>query len=227
MLKRRLLSVLLALSMMLGISAQAAAAELQEAKIAVEVQAMEDEIYAEVYRQLEAQNGLHMIDTYMEILAPKIQATVEAKYTPAYSPFSINANWIKYAPNGGYVTYTKVGYVEVGELYMDYPTTQKYLIQNDKNILFCEILSDALGQTITEFWSGLIAQGFMQLVIAMHTVPRAKISACGGYAYIITTYEPTIPATYEVVLAWEDYPNIIIDRNQVHGDDPIFTPPKK
>ena len=47
----------------------------------------------------------------------------------------------------------------------------------------------------------------MQLVIAMHTVPRAKISACGGYAYIITTYEPTIPATY--------------------GDDPIFTPPKK
>lgn len=53
--------------MMLGISAQAAAAELQEAKIAVEVQAMEDEIYAEVYRQLEAQNGLHMIDTYMEI----------------------------------------------------------------------------------------------------------------------------------------------------------------
>ncbi len=83
MLKRRLLSVLLALSMMLGISAQAAAAELQEAKIAVEVQAMEDEIYAEVYRQLEAQNGLYMIDTYMEILAPKIQATVEAKYTPA------------------------------------------------------------------------------------------------------------------------------------------------
>ena len=77
MLKRRLLSVLLALSMMLGISAQAAAAELQEAKIAVEVQAMEDEIYAEVYRQLEAQNGLYMIDTYMEILAPKIQATVE------------------------------------------------------------------------------------------------------------------------------------------------------
>lgn len=67
MLKRRLLSVLLALSMMLGISAQAAAAELQEAKIAVDVQAMEDEIYAEVYRQLEAQNGLHMIDTYMEI----------------------------------------------------------------------------------------------------------------------------------------------------------------
>ena len=67
MLKRRLLSVLLALSMMLGISAQAAAAELQEAKIAVEVQAMEDEIYAEVYRQLEAQNGLYMIDTYMEI----------------------------------------------------------------------------------------------------------------------------------------------------------------
>lgn len=67
----------------------------------------------------------------------------------------------------------------------------------------------------------------MQLVIAMHTVPRAKISACGGYAYIITTYEPTIPATYEVALAWEDYPNIIIDRNQVHDDDPIYTPPKK
>ena len=85
MLKRRLLSVLLALSMMLGISAQAAAAELQEAKIAVEVQAMEDEIYAEVYRQLEAQNGLYMIDTYMEILAPKIQATVEAKYTTGLS----------------------------------------------------------------------------------------------------------------------------------------------
>lgn len=73
MLKRRLLSVLLALSMMLGISAQAAAAELQEAKIAVEVQAMEDEIYAEVYRQLEAQNGLHMIDTYMEILDKKFR----------------------------------------------------------------------------------------------------------------------------------------------------------
>lgn len=73
MLKRRLLSVLLALSMMLGISAQAAAAELQEAKIAVEVQAMEDEIYAEVYRQLEAQNGLHMIDTYMEIFVQKFR----------------------------------------------------------------------------------------------------------------------------------------------------------
>lgn len=232
MLKKRFFSSLLALSMVLGLSVPTLAAEMEETQIEAEIQTMEQEVYAEVYRQLEAQDGLHMMDTYKEILAPKIRAAVEEKYASAYaplsiSPFAANANWTKYARVGGLVTYMKVGYVEVGELYMNKEDTTAFVAKTGQRVKFYEVVKEVLGLAIEDDAMNYGSQALMTMVIAMNTLPTNQINACGGYAYIITTYEPTVPATYSVVMPWTTYPNIVIARSTIYGSDPVYTPPKQ
>ena len=78
----------------------------------------------------------------------------------------------------------------------------------------------------TGYSKKLLLTYFTICVIPYLENKERSIAACGGYAYVIATYEPTIPATYEVVLAWDSYPNIIVDRNLLHGGDPVYTPPQ-
>lgn len=234
--KKRFLTALLSLSMVLGLSAPALAVEVEEAQveaaIEAEIRAMEEEVYADVYRQLEEQDGLHMMDTYKEILAPKIRAAVEEKYASSYSPlsispFAVNANWTKYARVGGLVTYMKVGYVEVGELYMNKDDTAAFVKKVGQRVKFYEVVKEVLGLAIEDDAMNYASQALMTMVIAMDTLPTKQIEDCGGYAYIITTYEPTIPATYSIVMPWTTYPNIVIDRSTIYGSDPVYTPPKQ
>ena len=165
-----------------------------------------------MYRQLEAQDGLHMVDTYMEIFAPRIRASVEAKYgVSAISPMAANATKTYNAPNGGKVHYVMVGLTEVDEYYLDYEGTRTLLNMKGGQVSFWTVVQDAFGEVLAKTWQKAAAYSFTTMMIAMNSVPETAIKNCGGYASVTVTYDPTIPATYHVVLAWKTYPTIRID----------------
>lgn len=215
--KKRLTSLALAISMFFALSSTALAAETErtqrEAMITAEIEAMEAEVYAEVYRQLEAQDGLHMLETYMAIFEPKIQAAVETKY--GYSTASARATAQYDAPNGGRVTYTMVGLTEVEEYYMDKESTANVLELAGKKVSFWEFCRVAFGEASANVWQKAASYSFTSLMIAMNTLPTEKINAYVGYAYTINTYEPTTPATYSITMAWTTYPTIKIDNSSI------------
>lgn len=236
--KKRFLSLLLALSMTLGLSAPTLAAEMaeaqMEARIEAEIQAMEQEVYADVYRQLEEQNGLHMMDLYMEILEPKIRAAVESQYAPTYATMTTSNTWTQYAPNGGVVTYTMMGNVEVTEDYMDHDTTEA-LLDNElpgydpstRQMLFKWIVKATLIYILPKVgWenslSYLIGDICMESVLFLDKLPRDSINACGGYACVISTTDPSLPVAYTVSLAWNTYPTISVNTTSVISGDPDF-----
>lgn len=237
MLKKRFTSLFLALAMVLGLSVPTLAAEMEETQIEAEIQTMEQEVYAEVYRQLEAQGGLHMMDTYKEILAPKIRAAVEAEHTPVgYSTMATSNPWTQRAPKGGLVTYTMMGNVEVREDYMDKDTTNLLLTNNlpdydptlkqltlkwiIKATIFISLKNAELSEALLE----LIGEGFLDAIIYTDQYPKKSINDCGGYACVIATSDPTLPTKYTVTVAWKSYPNISVNTTSVISGDPVFLP---
>lgn len=235
MLKKRFLTALLSLSMVLGLSAPALAVEVEEAQveaaIEAEVRAMEEEVYADVYRQLEEQDGLHMMDTYKAILGPRIRAAVEEKYVPVgYSTMSANATfWTRTAYNGGTAKYTMLGNVKVTETYMKPAVTRK-LLRGE-----LEEFGPSAGQTVmedvlravhevldTSDWNQLCAylsiSATLRMITVMKSFPEDAIADADDYAYVIATEDPTMPAEYAVTVAWFNHPTIKINKASLITD---------
>ena len=224
MLKKRCLSILLSLSLVLGLAAPSFAAEVEtmqrEAMIASEIEQKKQEIFSEVYRQLEEQDGLGMMEYYADILGARIEAQTYAKYGQQYSPMSTNAHGEIENARGGLLTYVhKSGLVEVSESYMDKTATDEYIKgYNKTSSIINTIMNIGVSVGMEEVASYLQAKHTAVVVVALiymiqsaRAIPTERIEKCGGCAYVMNMYNPTENYKTSVVLAWETVPYITIE----------------
>jgi len=209
--------MMLVLAMVVGMSSSAFAAEIQRAQMEGEIQAAEEEIYAEVYRQLDAQDGLHMMDTYKSILGPKIRASIVEKYGITYETMTLQDHTYS-APKGAVITYIQNGsLVEVTETYYDKEGTLQLVDDTTRTVdmLFCISLALKIPMEIVEDYFGLKHVGIsvkalMRMIIAVNMIPYDAIKNCGYYAYTIGTYDPVENNEFTVTLPWTNYDTIHI-----------------
>ncbi len=241
MLKKRITSMLLALTMVVSLGSQTFAAEIEaarvEAQVMDEIETEQAEVFAEVYAQLEAQGRLDHYEKYVEILTPKIEATIREEHGLAvpYSELGLRAiSRPENAPNGGTLFYTQTGLTSVVERYYDVDDTKEYVIDpSDARVSFwrtmqawvtvpidvyiADRLKDAVltaGQKSTILLSYRV---LLEAIIKMESVPKKEIDACGGYAYKIRLHEPTEDTVSNIVLAWKHHPTVYVPTTNVHN----------
>ena len=243
MLKKRITSMLLALTMVVGLGSQAFAAEIEaarvEAQVMNEIEAEQAEVFAEVYAQLEAQGRLDHYDMYVGILAPKIEASIreERGLAVPYSTLGVRAvSTPKYAPNGGILLYTQTGLASVVETYFDKKDTEELFLQPyAKKVELWEKIepwvsqgSDDFVDYVAETTNGMTAlqikamkeayKFMLTMFIATQYIPVDQITDSAkakGHAYTVQIHEPTENTTSNIVLAWSHYPNVYVPTSNV------------
>ena len=132
MTKKKLTALVLALAMTVGLTQGAFAAEpgeITEEQIQAEIQARTEEVYDLVYEQLEAQDAVDMIDSYMDIFIPSIEFEVMMKYNNGMIPYDDRMCVFAY---GGMVSFTKVSNGdEVVDTYLDAENSYAYILEED------------------------------------------------------------------------------------------------
>lgn len=211
MMKKRIVSIILALSLCMGLSVPAFAADSNQsiervtsAQIEAEVQAEKERIFDSVYRQLEEQSALSMYDIYKAELSPMIETSVRARYnvenvTQGATPRTISHH---YFPYGGIVSYSsKVTGADVLTVYMDYDTTYHYILTGSFTAL--DVIETALS------YVPVIGNSFSLLSTVRtiaNEVAKRDIAAAGGYGYILNITDPMSGIEPSILLGWDNYP---------------------
>lgn len=76
----RIISAILVVSMLCSLNAFAATSASVETLVQAEIETCVAEAYVSVYEQLEAQDALSLLDTYMNYFSKSIEASVKRKY---------------------------------------------------------------------------------------------------------------------------------------------------
>lgn len=220
--KRRFLSFLLALAMCLPLCVPAFAAdlnvsdELMEKRIQAEIQSEKERIFASVYEQLEAQDALSLMDIYVEILTPKIEASVLASY--GVKTASTRASSYRFA-NGGTLGYNSISDSVVLDTYYTKDQYTAYCNANAdvedgsspisiSNILSWLYKHAKLSEDTRETINGWGAI-FKVLVKAQGMVDDAaqdSVARAGGFANIISVSAAGGSETGTTVIGWKNQP---------------------
>lgn len=209
---KKMLCMILAIVMCLSVCAPAYASgvesidstenvELVEKRIQQEILAMEEAVWADLHRQLAAQNALDGMPYFQAALQPEIEQVVYAKYNlepPTNSTQSLTANYSYNFPNGGMVHYTGSLNTENAVLFMTDDQTLRYYYNP---VTFSDYVSEVLGYipllsilTLASSFSIVLEQLAKQEIEAADYYSRMLHISWGAgaeqatYAYGWTTY---------------------------------------
>lgn len=203
------LVLVIALSMMMCVPAFAAEKRVgsnsvaTESQIQAEIQQAEEKEWSELYRQLEEQNALGLMDAFKEALRPQIEAQVRSQYNTASNAGPYNVNSISYYfPNGGYVAYTGSLDAHVVKTCLNPDDTLHYAWNGTNTLgdVFMNLLGYVPGLQI------IGVAGTLQLILSI--IEKNDVEAADYYAEILHIESGADSAT--VMSGWDNHPYCII-----------------
>ena len=206
--KRKLMSVVLAMAMVVTMVGTAFAKE-ENVDIAMqnEIDARMDIIMEDVYRQLEAQDGLVYLDVYEEFFLANVTHEVMMEYG------------IQTMDTDGKVNYSLRNYdaiyykspvpdAEASELVvtcLDRQRTLDYIL--DKESFSVGTIIESIVGNLDEIGS---ATGFVLTLRSFaDAAAKSSIKKAGGYTKIVNTYNPTYKEGASIVTGWSDHPFVV------------------
>lgn len=213
--KKRLVSMFLILAMCMGLTVPAFAAEpavekVLAVKIENEIQSQIDEIYNTVYEQLEAQNALNLIDSFMAVYEPTVRCCVMEKYgmLDIASTYANNESISYYFPHGGTLcfTNTQLGSESVS-LYLNRADTDKYILNSSSGTIY-DLVLEILGHAPV---FGFLFETVAKIKSVYDVAAKYNISKADGYSWTLNVYDPATGDSGSVVLGWQNYPTATIN----------------
>lgn len=196
--------------MCMGLAVPAVAVEpLKEEALAVEIeneiQTQIDEIYNIVYKQLEAQDALNLIDSFMAIYEPAVRYSTMEEYG-LLDIASIHAEdelVEYYFPHGGIFscTHTQLG-SESTSLFLNRADTDKYILNSNSGTIY-DIALEILGH-VPVF--GFLFETTAKVKSIYDAAAKFNISQADGYSWTLNVYDPATDESGSVILGWKDYP---------------------
>lgn len=211
---KRMISCLLVVCLCVSFTFPAYAAEdvadtennnkgISERVLRFKVQEKENEIYALVYDQLEAQGAEDMFDTYKALLSPEIEREVYQEY--GYSVNSVSSTSYNF-PYGGVVGYTSYLGTQVTVTYMDLGCTYKYVLTSGSTIART-VITNLLG--FVPNW-GYPFSILLGLTSRLTESAKVSIHNAGGRGYIMSVHDPTTMSDSSVLVGWSSYPSAVV-----------------
>ena len=205
--KKKLTALFLAVAMCMTMSAPAFAVE-STSVAAMEKAAHEDAIRADIMRQLEAQDAVHLYDAFAAILLPDEDGAAQPRSTQA---IRIEA------PDGGYLYYT-LPYTYRGEegtytyaiAHFDYEDSQALMTAIDHSLTTATFLIETYGAPIYSIVDA-VAWGYFSLATIAHNVSAGLVQDADGYARVITVEASIDDTCATVVAGWETHEEMVIE----------------
>lgn len=182
-----------------------------EAVIQAEIEAEKARIFADVYAQLAEQNATGLMDTYIEILTPKIEVNVRTQYGEnLVTPMEDDGYRF---PNGGTIGYVNSLGATVLDTYMTPNQVEEYISPT----LLSEDLLTALEFVIGPAMVGLgVVIGEWGIVYSLladfttrSTIAQGKsVIAAGSYANIINVC--TASEQGSTMIGWSSHPRVTV-----------------
>ena len=214
-----LMSVVLISTLALPCSANAYDSQNLDAHTFAETEIQETlaTVMEDVYRQLEEQDALVLLDTYEQILTAEIESSILAKYgLTSASRASLNM------PNGGVVTYlSPVADYEPTEVYSVYLERQRTLdyILNMYSFHIEDIIIEILG--FIPFVDDITSH-ILDISSYADRAAITSINAAGGYTHIINTYSREFGTSASVVTGWDAHPVVTTPNNAMEVQYRLF-----
>lgn len=211
---KKLLSMVLSLAMVISVVSPAFAYDAS-ANIAMdiqnEIQAKTDLIMDDVYRQLEEQDALELLDVYKEILEPQIHCEVLTQH--GVMPMSAKTYNLK---NGGVITYLAT--------FDEYQPTEVVVTCLDRDRAYDFILqqlSFSAGDIIEVILGHIpyvsdISDFLFNLDSYCGTAAITSITKSNGYAQVINTYSREFDTSASVVIGWSTHPSYTSPDNSIN-----------
>lgn len=205
--KKKLTALFLAVVMCMTMSAPAFAVE-STSVAAMEKAAYEDAVRADIMRQLEAQDAVHLYDAFAAILLPDDDSS--------FQPYA-TSSWEVNAPNGG-ILYYKLPYTYRGEdgIY-EYAITHFNPDETDVLIAcwdeFMDMV-DFLNELFGDSFTGGLDVG-ITYVLEMASLGKSfsedLIDEADGYSRVITVCGSVDNSSATVVAGWDTHPTAVVD----------------
>ncbi|MBR1814201.1 MAG: hypothetical protein IJ773_10305 [Lachnospiraceae bacterium] len=175
-------------------------------------------VMREICPQLEEQGKMNILPVFEEIIRTKVLNELQDRYQiPIADMNGSTANTTYLLPDGGVIGYNGFGGTTVVDTYMDYNTTQTYLVGVNASIQASSIISYILGHLPA--WGSAFS-----LLLTLHTSANSaavqSVNNAGGYGYIISVSHP-LEGSATVLIGWSQYPVAIVpsDATNVHVED--------
>lgn len=187
---KKVLSIGLTMTLVLTlIATPVSAAEIKPHKIKDSVlesaiQLKKDEVFANVYKQLEAQDATVLFDVYKEILSPQIEEEVRFSFgnttLSASDPVDHGSQALPYGGLVTYLTTVSSDYqpTEVAVTYLDYDNSY-YFVLSRSSFTIKSILTDILGYVP---YLGSISSLLVSFNSYSTSASNSAIMSAGGYA---------------------------------------------
>lgn len=194
-------------------------AEVTEAKIAAEIQSEKERIFDSVYKQLEAQDAVGLMDIYIEILTPKIEAEVLS----CYGVEMTSARSTTYTlSNGGAIGYDGISDAVVldvyytAEQYREYQNAHTDAAEGLKSFTIKGVFSylvEALNikdmvSSISKW--GSIFDALVSLKSWSDELAQKNVNNADGYAEIINVSAAGGTETGSTVIGWDNHPKAVV-----------------
>lgn len=167
----------------------------------------------EIYRQLEEQDALILMEVYEDIIYPQIEKQIRAEYRGEVNPFIEERASYYYAPKGGMVTYlTPIsGYkpTEVAVTCLDRDKSYDYFL-NKYSFSLSSVLSTILGY-IPDL--GDVSGMILDIKGIADSLAISNVKNADGCAQIINTYSREWGTKASLLTGWSDRYNIYVPSN--------------
>lgn len=166
----------------------------------------------EIYRQLEEQDALILMDVYESIIYPQIEEQVRAEYGQKNS-IQAAANKSYYAPNGGMVTYlTPISGYKPTEVAVTCYN------RNDSYTFLLERLSFSMKDLLLSIVGyipklGAVSSPVLDIKGVMDSITIGRIKDADGCAQIMNTYSREWGTKASLVMGWTSRYNITVPSN--------------
>lgn len=167
----------------------------------------------EIYRQLEEQDALILMEVYEDIIYPQIEKQIRSEYRGKIHPLMDERASYYYAPKGGMVTYlTPIsGYkpTEVAVTCLDRDKSYDYFLEKNSFSL-SNIFSTKLGYIPN---LGDVSGVLLDISGIADSLAISNVKAAGGCAQIINTYSREWGTKASLLTGWSDRYNIYVPSN--------------
>lgn len=224
---KKVLSFVLALTMLATLSVPVLAVGADatndsiEAKIAAEIQREEEQVFGNIYEQLKAQDALDFMDIYKEILSPRIEAAVYARYGVDSELARASTTYV--FNNGGTMGYNSISDAVVLDTFYTADQYRAYLkdhtdvMEGIKGFSISSLLSylknkfGFLKDYAAEIskW-GKIYDVLVLLVSLNNAMAQQSVNNADGFAEIINISTTGGVETVSTVIGWSNHPYVSV-----------------
>lgn len=192
---------------------------IRQQKIEAEIESEKDRIFTSVYEQLKEQDALGLMDIYVEILTPRIEATVYASY--GLESVATQAS-DAYFYNGGTVGYTNFN-ADVLDTYFTAEQYRSYMNENSDVLAGAKdfVTSSAVDYIIKKYnlslnyaaviggW-GVVFGMLMAASVAVTESAKKSVNSADGYASIISVSTAGGAEKGTTIIGWKNHPIVTV-----------------